>query len=68
MLNWVPNKNINADLVNELLTESIKSKHFTNYGPNVRLLEDITRKKFMVDDDKAVIVVNNGSVALHILI
>jgi dTDP-4-amino-4,6-dideoxygalactose transaminase len=67
MLNWVPNKNINTDIVNELLLESIKSKHFTNYGPNVRLLEDVTRKKFMVEDDKAVIVVNNGSVALHVL-
>jgi dTDP-4-amino-4,6-dideoxygalactose transaminase len=67
MLNWVPNKKINIDLVNSLLEESLKQKHFTNYGPNVRILEDLIRKRFVVDDNKSVIVVNNGSVALHIL-
>lgn len=67
MLDWVPTKNINTCIINALLENTIKQKHFTNYGPNVRLLENVIREKFAVDDNKSVIVVNNGSVALHIL-
>ena len=65
MKNWVPNKNIDTDLVNELLEKSLEINHFTNNGPNVQLLESFIRDKFKVGEDKSVIVVTNGAVALH---
>jgi len=67
LVNWVPNKLINNNRVNSLLTSSIETGQFTNYGPNVQLLETIIREKLQIDNSKAVIVVSNGSVALHSL-
>jgi dTDP-4-amino-4,6-dideoxygalactose transaminase len=67
MLNWVSNKLIDYKLVESYLSKTIESRQFTNYGPNVRLLEERIRKLFYIDDEKAVIVVNNGSIAIHIL-
>ena len=66
-MNWIPNKLINNNRVNSLLTSSIETGQFTNYGPNVQLLEKIIREKLQIDNSKAVIVVSNGSVALHSL-
>lgn len=65
MINWVPNKVINHERVNELLNKSIEQNQFTNGGPNVRLLEQVIREKLEVDDTKSVIAVTNGSIALH---
>jgi dTDP-4-amino-4,6-dideoxygalactose transaminase len=67
MKNWIPKKNIDTDLVNKLLEKSLESNHFTNNGPNVVLLESFIRDKFKINDDKSVIVVTNGAVALHSL-
>lgn len=67
MLNWVPSKNIDTELVNKLLDKSIENNQFTNNGPNVMLLESFIRDKFKINDDKSVIVVTNGAVALHSL-
>lgn len=66
-IDWVPHKNINQKKVVELLNNSITSKQFTNGGPNVQLLEKIIREKLQIDDSKAIIIVTNGSVALHSL-
>lgn len=68
MINWVPNKPLNADRVAELLQNTVKSNNYTNYGPNVRLLEKIIRDTHKIDDSKAVICVNNGTSAIHALI
>ena len=65
MKNWVPNKSINKDIVDKLFEKSLETNHFTNNGPNVQLLELFIRDKFKIDDDKSVIVVTNGAVALH---
>lgn len=43
MINWVPQKHINYKKVNELLKNSIDENQFTNYGPNVQLLEKIIK-------------------------
>jgi dTDP-4-amino-4,6-dideoxygalactose transaminase len=67
MLNWIPKKEINVDLVNEMLKKSQELNQFTNNGPNVKLLEEYIRKNFKIHDTKAVIVVTNGAVALHAL-
>jgi dTDP-4-amino-4,6-dideoxygalactose transaminase len=65
MVNWIPNKKIDTELVNKLFEKSLESNHFTNNGPNVKLLETFIKDIFKVDDDKSVIVVTNGAVALH---
>ena len=67
MINWISNKKINNKKVNQLLQISLKENKFTNYGPNVQLLENIIRDKFKIDENKAIICVANGSVALHLL-
>jgi len=67
MISWVPTKPINDLIVSNLLKTSLKTNQFTNYGPNVQLLENTIRDKFCVNKNKAVIVVNNGSIAIHIL-
>ena len=65
MKNWVPNKSIDKDIVDKLFEKSLETNHFTNNGPNVQLLESFIKDKFKIDDDKSVIVVTNGAVALH---
>ena len=67
MINWVPEKNINIKKVDELLQSSINSKQFTNYGPNVQLLEKYIKEKFEICNDKSVIVVTNASLGIQIL-
>lgn len=64
MINWVPKKQINVNKVNELLKSSLETNKFTNYGPNVELLEKSTRDLLKIDDTKSVIAVSNGTVAL----
>jgi dTDP-4-amino-4,6-dideoxygalactose transaminase len=67
MINWLSNKKINNKKVNKLLQISLKENKLTNYGPNVQLLENIIRDKFKINENKAIICVANGSVALHSL-
>jgi len=66
-INWVPNKKINNKKIYKLLKKSIEKGHFSNRGPNVQLLEKVIKEKLQIDDSKSVIVVSNGSVALHSL-
>ena len=66
-LDWVPNKEIDNIKIVNLLNVSLISKKFTNNGPNVELLEKFIINKFHVEDTKSVIIVANGSVALHVL-
>ena len=66
-INWVNNKSINFIKVNELITSSINSGRFTNYGPNVQLLENTLRRILEIQENKSVIVVSNGSAALQVL-
>lgn len=67
-INWVPNKKINKNKVDELINISLENNHFTNNGPNVQLLEQTIREKLQIDDSKAIIAVTNGSVAIHSLV
>jgi len=66
-INWISEKKINQNRVNQLIQQSSETGQFTNYGPNVKLLEVTIRDKLQIDDTKAVIAVTNGSVALHAL-
>lgn len=65
-INWVPDKKINDECVKELLSESIKTGQFTNYGPNVARLESFIKNEFGIT--KSVICVSNGTTALHALV
>ena len=67
MKNWVPNKSIDTELVNKLFEKSLETNQFTNNGPNVQLLESFIQDRFMIDNNKCVIAVTNGAVALHSL-
>ena len=67
MLKWVPNKTINYETVKNLLSECEITGQFSNYGPNVKKLEEYIKHKFQIDDNKSVIVVVNGSHAIQIL-
>lgn len=67
MINWVPNKEINNELVNKYLLKCKKNNHFTNNGPLVQELEDKLKYILKIKDDKSIIVTNNGTSALHAL-
>lgn len=67
MINWISKKTIDNNKVNLLLEKSLESNKFTNYGPNVQLLEKVIKQKLKINDDKSVIVVNNGSTAIQVL-
>jgi dTDP-4-amino-4,6-dideoxygalactose transaminase len=64
---WLAKKSINEKTVNELLIPNLINNQFTNYGPNVKLLEQFIKEKFKVENNKDVIVVTNGAIALHSL-
>lgn len=64
---WVANKVINKEKVDYYLNQTALTRHFTNYGPSVQILEQKVREFFDIEDNKCVIAVTNGSVAVHIL-
>ena len=67
MINWVPNKPINYEKVNTLLKKCEETKQFTNYGPNIQLLEKFIKEKYDIQENKSVIAVVNASLGLQIL-
>lgn len=64
-MEWLAKKDINIDIVNNLMKKPLESNQFTNGGINIKLLENFIKETFKIDDNKCVIVVTNGSVALH---
>jgi len=66
-MEWVARKNVDYDMVRDILKNSTLTNQFTNGGPVVQELENYIRNTFQIDEEKAVIVVSNGSVALHVL-
>ena len=61
MVEWVPRKPINATRVSELFIDSISTNQFTNYGPNVRRLEETVRTILKISESKAVVCVSNAT-------
>lgn len=68
MIRWVPKKEINEKRVSDLLSSSIESGQFTNYGPNVKLLEEVVRKVLIIDNNKSVVCVSNATHGLWAVI
>lgn len=66
-MKWLANKNIDKTIIDKLMETPLKLNQFTNGGPNVKLLEEFIKTRFKIDCNKSVIVVTNGSVALHVL-
>lgn len=66
-MKWISKKDVDNDIVNNLLTIPLEANQFTNGGVNVKRLENFVKTKLNIDDSKSVIVVTNGSVALHSL-
>lgn len=66
-MRWISKKNINNSLVHKYLEIPLKTNQFSNGGINVKKLELFIKNKFKIEDSKTVIVVTNGSVALHAL-
>jgi dTDP-4-amino-4,6-dideoxygalactose transaminase len=66
-MNWISKKGISRELVEKYLVEPLKTGQFTNGGTNVKKLEEFIKTQLKIDEDKCVIVVTNGSVALHAL-
>jgi dTDP-4-amino-4,6-dideoxygalactose transaminase len=61
---WVPKKSINTTRVADLLETSKKTNHYTNGGPNTKLLEETIRELLRIDSGKSVVCVSNGTVAI----
>ena len=66
-VSWTPYKHINFQRVEELLQESLQTKQLTNYGPNVKRLEQFMRQKLQIDDNRAVIATCNATVSLDVI-
>ena len=64
MINWVPRKTINYEMVQGLLSLSDKTNQYTNGGPVVCMLEKEIHKLLKIDSNKSVICVSNGTTAL----
>ena len=64
---WVGPKNDMKilDGVKRRLLKSFESNHFANGGPCVRELEELIRDALKIDDDRAVVAVCNGTVAIQ---
>jgi len=68
MTDWVDTKNIDGEHISSLLSESIKTGNFTNYGPLVKMLECELTNIMSISDENCVVVTNNGANALHALV
>jgi dTDP-4-amino-4,6-dideoxygalactose transaminase len=66
-MSWVTHKKTDFDNVKEILEESYRTNHFTNYGPVAKRIEKFFFEKLELSEEKAVIVTNNGAHALHAL-
>lgn len=66
-VSWTPYKHVDMNRVEELLKESFRTKQLTNYGPNVKRLEQFIRERLQIDDDRAVIATCNATVSLDIV-
>ena len=67
MIKYVQEKKINYDLMNSLLEETQKTNQFTNKGPAKKALEYKLESLLNLNEDRSVLCVANGTLALHII-
>lgn len=68
IINWVAKKKINYNIIKKLTNICLEKNQFANNGDMVKNLENLIYDKLQIDENKKVIVVTNGSVAIHALI
>ena len=61
-------KKINYNIIKKLTNICLEKNQFTNNGDMVKNLENLIYDKLQIDENKKVIAVTNGSVAIHALI
>lgn len=67
MIKYIQQKQIDFELLQELLTDSISLNQFTNRGPTKYALEQELTKLLGITSNKKVVTVTNGTLALHAL-
>ncbi len=66
-MNWVPKKTIDHNRVRDLLNQCEKDNHYTNGGPLNKVLQTTIRQQLSIEDDKEIVPVCNGALALWAL-
>lgn len=66
-INWINHKTVNYSRLETVLKDSVEANHMSNGGPAVLKLESKLRELLQISDDKAIILTNNGTSALHAL-
>jgi len=68
MIKWVNKKYINNEVIQDKINNCLETRHFTNYGKNVLELQNKIKKIFNIDENKEIILVNNGASGLQSLV
>jgi dTDP-4-amino-4,6-dideoxygalactose transaminase len=68
MISWVPKKNIDLEKINTNILDCIESKHFTNNGKYVQLMQFKIKQLFKIEEDNEVLMTCNGAMGLNCLI
>ena len=68
MINWVGNKTVVMNNINNKIQECIESKHFTNGGKNVLQLQKDLKNIFHIDKDKETLLTCNGAMGINAII
>jgi dTDP-4-amino-4,6-dideoxygalactose transaminase len=67
MIKYIQNKKINYNRIEEVLVCSQESNQFTNRGPCKKRLENLLKRTLSIQEDKTIVCVSNGTLALHAL-
>lgn len=65
MIKYVQKKEINFGIMKMYLEKTAESNQFTNKGPAKKILENKIRDIIGISEDKEVVCVSNGTLALH---
>jgi len=65
MIRYIEQKKIDYEKLDKILSESHSSNQFTNLGPAKRKLELKLEEMLEINQDKCVVCVSNGTLALH---
>ena len=68
MINWVGNKTVNMNIVNNKIQECIENTNFTNNGKNVLQLQKDLKNLFHIDENKETLLTCNGDIGINAII
>jgi len=67
-INWVGKKIVDKNLVDQLINECVESRHFTNFGKCVAMLEYRLQSLLKINSNMKVILTCNGACAINALV